>query len=136
MDDGDLRAVVLTGKGEKAFIGGADISEMADLTPETAETFITGLHGASAALRRLGDAWHAICWRRVLYYGLVIWTLAFVLAGVFMDNKAGDPCCTAPSFLDTTLSCCITDSQRRIPFLPGLIWAQEAVFFDQPLVIV
>ena len=40
----------------------------------------------------LGDAWHAICWRRVLYYGLVIWTLAFVLAGVFMDNKAGDPC--------------------------------------------
>ncbi|HJO75520.1 MAG TPA: enoyl-CoA hydratase-related protein, partial [Rhodospirillales bacterium] len=53
MDDGDLRAVVLTGKGEKAFIGGADISEMADLTPETAETFITGLHGASAALRRL-----------------------------------------------------------------------------------
>ncbi|MDP6842315.1 MAG: enoyl-CoA hydratase-related protein, partial [Rhodospirillales bacterium] len=49
MDNGDLRAVVLTGKGEKAFIGGADISEMADLTPETAETFITGLHGASAA---------------------------------------------------------------------------------------
>lgn len=53
MDDGDLRAVVLTGAGEKAFIGGADIVEMADLTPESAETFITGLHSASAALRRL-----------------------------------------------------------------------------------
>ncbi len=53
MDDGELRAVVLTGEGEKAFIGGADIGEMADLTPEPAETFILGLHGASATLRRL-----------------------------------------------------------------------------------
>jgi len=53
MGDEKLRAVVLTGTGEKAFIGGADIGEMADLTPETAEKFILNLHGASATLRRL-----------------------------------------------------------------------------------
>ena len=53
MGDGDLRAVVLTGAGGKAFIGGAGIGEMADLTPETAEKFILNLHGAAAALRRL-----------------------------------------------------------------------------------
>ena len=53
MDHGGLRAVVLTGAGEKAFIGGGDMVEMADLTPATAEQFIVGLHGACAALRRL-----------------------------------------------------------------------------------
>ncbi len=53
MGDRELGAVVLTGAGERAFIGGADIAELADLTPATAETFILGLHGASAALRRL-----------------------------------------------------------------------------------
>ena len=49
----DLRAVVLTGAGTRAFIGGADIGEMAALTPETARTFITGLHTLCAAVRAL-----------------------------------------------------------------------------------
>ena len=48
-----LRAVVLTGAGTRAFIGGADIGEMATLTPETARTFITGLHGLCAAIQAL-----------------------------------------------------------------------------------
>lgn len=49
--DEDLRALVLTGAGDRAFIGGADISEMAHLNTETARTFITGLHDVCAAVR-------------------------------------------------------------------------------------
>jgi enoyl-CoA hydratase len=49
----DLRAVVLTGAGEKAFIGGANILEMATLTAENAEGFITLVHRCCAALRDL-----------------------------------------------------------------------------------
>jgi enoyl-CoA hydratase/carnithine racemase len=47
----DLRAVVLTGAGERAFIGGADIREMAALDAGRAREFITGLHRMCAALR-------------------------------------------------------------------------------------
>lgn len=45
--------MVLTGAGDKSFIGGADIREMAALTPATAETFITRLHAMCACLRDL-----------------------------------------------------------------------------------
>ena len=38
-----LRVLVLRGSGDRAFIGGADIGEMATLTPATAEAFITRL---------------------------------------------------------------------------------------------
>ena len=50
-DDASLRAVVLSGSGERAFIGGADIHEMAALDPAGAEAFITRLHEACAAIR-------------------------------------------------------------------------------------
>lgn len=46
-----LRAVVLAGEGSRAFIGGADIREMAGLDPESGRAFITLLHGACAAIR-------------------------------------------------------------------------------------
>jgi len=49
----DLRAVVLTGAGEKAFIGGADISEMATLDAASAEGFITLVHRTCDCLRAL-----------------------------------------------------------------------------------
>lgn len=50
----DLRAAVLTGEGERAFIGGADISAMAALnTPAEAEAFIRRIHGICAAIRDL-----------------------------------------------------------------------------------
>ena len=49
----DLRAVVLTGAGEKAFIGGADIFEMAALDRAGAEGFITLVHRSCASLREL-----------------------------------------------------------------------------------
>jgi enoyl-CoA hydratase/carnithine racemase len=51
--EADLRAVVLTGAGERAFIGGADIRELAALERESAAPFITALHQACEALRLL-----------------------------------------------------------------------------------
>ncbi len=49
----DVRAVVLTGAGDKAFIGGADIHEMAALDAAGARQFITLVHETCQALRRL-----------------------------------------------------------------------------------
>ncbi|WP_374576219.1 enoyl-CoA hydratase [Phenylobacterium sp.] len=49
----DLRAVVLTGAGGRAFIGGADIDEMAGLDAESGRAFITRVHRCCAALRDL-----------------------------------------------------------------------------------
>ncbi len=51
--DEDLAVVILTGAGEKAFIGGANINEMAALNPETARSFITNLHEVCTAIRNL-----------------------------------------------------------------------------------
>jgi enoyl-CoA hydratase/carnithine racemase len=47
----DLRAVVISGAGERAWIGGANINEMADLDPESGREFITLLHRACRAVR-------------------------------------------------------------------------------------
>lgn len=48
----DLTAVILTGAGSKAFIGGADITEMAALTsPAQAQTFIRRVHRACKSIR-------------------------------------------------------------------------------------
>jgi len=49
----DLRALVLTGAGPKAFIGGANIHEMAGLNAESAEGFITLVHRTCESLRDL-----------------------------------------------------------------------------------
>jgi enoyl-CoA hydratase len=43
-NNAELRAVVLTGAGTKAFFGGADITELTSLTPDTAKDFISSLH--------------------------------------------------------------------------------------------
>lgn len=52
--DPDLRALVLTGAGDRAFIGGADIREMAAFPdPHAARSFITRVHGVCEALRDL-----------------------------------------------------------------------------------
>jgi enoyl-CoA hydratase/carnithine racemase len=47
----NLRAVVLTGAGEKAFIGGADLETLGSLDPASAREFIGLIHGACAAVR-------------------------------------------------------------------------------------
>ena len=50
LNDG-VRAVVVTGAGPKAFIGGARIEELAALDPASAREFITLVHDACAAMR-------------------------------------------------------------------------------------
>ena len=51
-DDENLRAVVLTGTGDKSFIAGADIAEMKELTREQAEEEHTLTHHACDAIRQ------------------------------------------------------------------------------------
>lgn len=46
-----LRAVVLTGAGDKSFIGGADLAELGGLCADSARLFITRLHMACKAIR-------------------------------------------------------------------------------------
>jgi len=48
-----LRVVILTGASDRAFIGGADINEMAALDKASAKDFIARLHEACAALRSI-----------------------------------------------------------------------------------
>lgn len=49
-DDG-LRAIVLTGAGDKAFIGGADLNELGACCADSVRLFITRLHQACLAIR-------------------------------------------------------------------------------------
>ncbi|MGD9803008.1 MAG: enoyl-CoA hydratase [Hyphomicrobiaceae bacterium] len=46
-----LRAIVLTGAGDRAFIGGADLNELGGLCADSARLFITRLHQACKAIR-------------------------------------------------------------------------------------
>jgi enoyl-CoA hydratase/carnithine racemase len=50
-EDAALRAVVLTGAGDRAFIGGADLNELGGLCADSGRLFITRLHGACKAIR-------------------------------------------------------------------------------------
>ena len=49
--DPKLRVAVLTGVGERSFIGGADIFELRDLNPKSARDFLTLIHRVSNAIR-------------------------------------------------------------------------------------
>jgi enoyl-CoA hydratase len=48
----DIRLMILTGSGDRAFIGGVDVRAMMDLDPEGAERFITDLHRCCLAIRQ------------------------------------------------------------------------------------
>jgi enoyl-CoA hydratase len=49
-----VRAVILTGAGEKAFVAGADIAEMTDLRPAEAREFAEAGHAVGDAIARMG----------------------------------------------------------------------------------
>ena len=51
--DPQLRLLIVTGAGERAFIGGADIGEIAALDRDTARGFITTVHRCCDSFRRL-----------------------------------------------------------------------------------
>ena len=50
-DHPEIRAVVVTGAGDKAFVGGADLETLGSLDPSSAREFITQVHVACAAMR-------------------------------------------------------------------------------------
>ncbi len=52
--DDDVRVVILTGAGEKAFVAGADISEMSGLTPIQLRDFSRHGQALMTAIERLG----------------------------------------------------------------------------------
>jgi enoyl-CoA hydratase len=49
----DLRGLILTGAGDRAFIGGADVNEMVALNKTSAKSFISRLHGACSAVNNV-----------------------------------------------------------------------------------
>lgn len=51
--DDDLRLVILRGAGERAFVGGADLTELAALDRDSARDFITLVHRCCDGFRRL-----------------------------------------------------------------------------------
>ncbi len=51
--DTELRLVILSGAGERAFVGGADIGEIAQLDQDGARDFITLVHRCCDGFRRL-----------------------------------------------------------------------------------
>jgi enoyl-CoA hydratase len=51
--DAEVRALVLTGAGEKAFVAGADIAEMAKMSPLAARQFSEGAHALLARFEAL-----------------------------------------------------------------------------------
>ncbi len=50
-EDEGLRAIILTGAGDKAFIGGADLNELGAACADSVRLFITRLHQACLAIR-------------------------------------------------------------------------------------
>ena len=52
--DDEVRVVILTGAGDRAFIAGADIRELAELNPVTAEALAARGHALCHALERMG----------------------------------------------------------------------------------
>jgi enoyl-CoA hydratase len=53
-DDRDVRSLIVTGAGDRAFVAGADISELSALTPETAHTFALRGQRVLSRLETLG----------------------------------------------------------------------------------
>lgn len=50
-DNDAIRAIVLTGAGDRSFIGGADLNELGSLDHEGGRLYITNLHKACRAIR-------------------------------------------------------------------------------------
>lgn len=48
----DIRLIILTGSGDRAFVGGVDVRAMMDLDPDGAEKFISDLHDCFLAIRQ------------------------------------------------------------------------------------
>jgi enoyl-CoA hydratase len=52
-DDPDLRVLIVTGEGDRAFMGGANLHELGELNPPRARDFLTLIHRMCKVLRDL-----------------------------------------------------------------------------------
>src|SRR5271165_3471249 len=52
-NDPDLRCLIVTGEGERSFMGGANLLELETLNPETSRAFLTRIHTMCRVLRDL-----------------------------------------------------------------------------------
>jgi enoyl-CoA hydratase len=52
-DDPDLRVLIVTGEGDRAFMGGANLHELGELNPSKARDFLTLIHRMCKVLRDL-----------------------------------------------------------------------------------
>ncbi|MFL5256123.1 MAG: enoyl-CoA hydratase-related protein, partial [Rhodopila sp.] len=50
-DDSDLRVLIVTGEGERSFMGGANLFELSALNPPKARDFLTLIHRMCKVLR-------------------------------------------------------------------------------------
>ncbi len=51
-EEPEIRVLILTGSGDRAFVGGVNVKAMMDLDPDGAEKFISDLHGCFLAIRQ------------------------------------------------------------------------------------
>ena len=52
-EDPDLRCLIITGEGERSFMGGANLLELETFTPATSRAFLTQIHTMCQVLRDL-----------------------------------------------------------------------------------
>ena len=69
-DNADQRVIILTGAGDRAFVAGADISEMAPMTPWAAREFSELGHVATALLKQ-GDGKPWLICAYIVFAGVV-----------------------------------------------------------------
>ncbi len=51
-EEPNVRVMILTGSGDRAFVGGVDVRTFVDLKPDGAERFITDIHNCFLAIRQ------------------------------------------------------------------------------------
>jgi enoyl-CoA hydratase len=121
----EVRALIVTGGGEKAFVAGADIAEMAELPPEEARRFSEIGHRAFAALEALPVPTIAAINGFALGGGLEL-ALGCDLLYASEKAKLGFPevsLAVVPGFGGT----------QRLTRLVGKMRAQELVFTGEPV---
>jgi enoyl-CoA hydratase len=123
--DASVRAVVLTGAGDKAFVAGADVAEMAAFTPEGAEEFARLGHRVCTGIEEAPQPWIAAVNGFALGGGCEL-ALACDVRFAANEAKFGQPeigLGITPGFGGT----------QRLPRAVGLGWAKFLVLTGKPI---
>ena len=123
--DGSVRAVVLTGAGDKAFVAGADVAEMSGFTPERAREFALLGHQVCTAIEAAPQPWIAAVNGFALGGGCEL-ALACDIRFAAEQAKFGQPevgLGITPGFGGT----------QRLPRVVGPGWAKYLVLSGRPI---